>query len=528
MYSRTEKGGIKVTVESRKREGYVQVEEDDSWKKQGTCVEVTIDSAEEDHVAYYGVDFFDEYFFNEFFDSELGKIRGKFINVKIVDDCSKTSLFPMHINDFLRADKKFWNSFRLENRQKRGTYQIVQAKQGGIIVWDTETYTLLRIAACSNWSDIEIAFKGKRIQYSGSGIHRINLPYFNSRRLELSVDFYGLDTKEYLSINRNEFKIDKTGELTSLIDTIIKHIVIFLMEQGNLDEWLASKDKSIETQPDSYALLWQLADDYQKELILSNPSKFLRPMTTRIKLLSWSENNTYKESYTNLGNVLSDYQQYYFSGYCSWFIRHSKERIPNILDICNSLHNELEHKDVVIENDYILQIPQIHIETIWCCTKKSGEYIYSVDRITTSRYCRMEKTTRIAFSKALYNGEDSKIDSNLERYAIPAIQKYNVLALRGKDVPTITLIEKNLRTLHIISPILSKDKRVKALRKPELISQVVQGTDFNNLVDYVLEKHADPTPCTRRDIIDAYKEFLSELYDAIHEDDDSEADAKGE
>lgn len=141
------------------------------------------------------------------------------------------------------------------------------------------------------------------------------------------------------------------------------------MEQNSLDEWLASKDMSIETQPDSYALLWKLADHYQKELILSNPAKFLRPMTTQIKLLSWSENNTYKESYTNLGNVLSDYQQYYFSGYCSWFIRHPEERISNILDICNSLHSELEHKDVIIENDYILQIPQIHIETIWCCTK---------------------------------------------------------------------------------------------------------------------------------------------------------------
>lgn len=46
IYSRTEEKGIKVTVESRKKEGYVQVEDDGSWKKLGTCVQVILDLAQ--------------------------------------------------------------------------------------------------------------------------------------------------------------------------------------------------------------------------------------------------------------------------------------------------------------------------------------------------------------------------------------------------------------------------------------------------------------------------------------------------
>lgn len=79
-----------------------------------------------------------------------------------------------------------------------------------------------------------------------------------------------------------------------------------------------------------------------------------------------------------------------------------------------------------------------------------------------------------------------------------------------------------------ISPLLSMDKSVGNCQKPEFIVRVTQSAEFDKLADYVLEHRADPTPCTKEKIVEAYKRLLSDYYDVMHEDEALKEDGEEE
>lgn len=72
------------------------------------------------------------------------------------------------------------------------------------------------------------------------------------------------------------------------------------------------------------------------------------------------------------------------------------------------------------------------------------------------------------------------------------------------------------------------DKSVGNCQKPEFIVRVTQSSEFDKLADYVLEHRADPTPCTKAEIVETYKRLLSDYYDVMHEDEALKEDGEEE
>ena len=150
----------------------------------------------------------------------------------------------------------------------------------------------------------------------------------------------------------------------------------------------------------------------------------------------------------------------------------------------------------------------------------------------TDSLCKMDIDTRkrvirsIASTSSMYYRR-GLFELSSRRHGIPIVEDYQDVALPFERTPARYRWEGLTQISYIISSILSDETRISYPRD-EFIRQIIQSSEFSNLVDYVLKKRANSTTCTRENIVMVYKKLLAEFYDAIHEADDSEADAKGE
>lgn len=226
MYSRTEKGGIKVTVESRKREGHVQVEEDDSWEEQGTCVELLLDKSFPFSISVGS-------HAHHFWDNQYDQFnKDDHIIYYALKDCKKN-----RIEDVI----------------------IMKSEEGGVDLWDCRDFVFCHLS-CGTHTGTTTKFKGKILNRS---------PYYwgSPSSVRRVLDFYGLDTREYLEISRKDIKREKTASITLKVERLMHCLVDFLIKQDHLD-FLCAKNSSGNFTPDFYYILWQLADNKQKKVML--------------------------------------------------------------------------------------------------------------------------------------------------------------------------------------------------------------------------------------------------------------------
>lgn len=123
-----------------------------------------------------------------------------------------------------------------------------------------------------------------------------------------------------------------------------------------------------------------------------------------------------------------------------------------------------------------------------------------------------------------------KLYSITVRTAIPAPKKYYNIAICEENLPLVDIPFLFEHAAYIVSP-FAPNPNFETLFHPlkeKFIDGIISTPEFNCLAAYVFEHRIDRTPCTKEDIIEAYKQLLSEFYDTTHEADDSEVDAKGE
>ncbi len=181
----------------------------------------------------------------------------------------------------------------------------MRSENGGLDIWDTKAYTLLHVV----WTliqDGEFSFKGKRIEKDDS-------LYAYEDNISLDFDFYGLDAKNYLSVNRQEFKADKKGEIEKQVCVITKEVVDYLLTLDDICEPLEDKlyfPLGGSDIFDFYLNLWQIADENQEKLMMGSPKKYLEPMSTKVKTLYWSQGKQYELKETKVGEIIENYKNF--------------------------------------------------------------------------------------------------------------------------------------------------------------------------------------------------------------------------
>lgn len=127
--------------------------------------------------------------------------------------------------------------------------------------------------------------------------------------------------------------------------------------------------------------------------------------------------------------------------------------------------------------------------------------------------CKMSKETWKSFLK-------EHLNSSTIRSAIPAPLKYFTLAIDYIKLPIVKPFLSLWGATYLISPLapILYSNSVWLNSKVKFIEDIVSTSEFHSLTTYVHENRAEPTPCTKEDIIETYKRLLSEYYDVMHED----------
>lgn len=530
IYSRTEESAIKVTVESRKKEGYVQIEKGEFWEKQGTCVEVILDKEQipDANDSLFNNDFFDVNYSDKTLNLKYEKI------FRTVESHENSAFFPIELTREAVLSRELaktdWYRFQTEKCQRSASLRIVRSENGGLDIWDTKAYTLLHVA----WTVMRngrYSFKGKRLEDDV-------LRNISEDKISLGADFYGLDTKDYISISRQEFKANKMGEITKRVKIITKDVVDYLLTLDNIRERLEDKRSFSfggSDNRDCYWALWRIADDDQKKRMMAEPKNYLEPINTKVKTFCWSqENHCYELKETKMGEIIGKHINFIFMYYSHILLVEGRNYLPaeikdSFYEIANAIAEEVNFREIVLTgHNSDPHIPSTYTSTIWLFSETDGMIVYTLDN-APAEYFEMSEKSKARYLKALYYGQNFGGTNDLpRRYAIPALKDYSELTLRSSDVPVGFLINDTRIDAWTISPLLSMDKSVGNCQKPEFIVRVTQSAEFDKLADYVLEHRADSTPCTKEEIVEAYKRLLSDYYDVMHEDEALKEDGEEE
>ncbi len=456
IYSRTEEGAIKVTVESRKKEGYVQIEKGEFWEEQGTCVEVILDKEQipDANDSLFNNDFFDVNYSDKTLNLKYEKI------FRTVESHENSAFFPIELTREAVLSRELaktgWYRFQTEKCQRSASLRIVRSEKGGLDIWDTKAYTLLHVA----WTVMRngrYSFKGKRLEDDV-------LRNISEDKISLGADFYGLDTKDYISISRQEFKANKMGEITKRVKIITKDVVDYLLTLDNIRERLEDKRSFSfggSDNRDCYWALWRIADDDQKKRMMAEPKNYLEPINTKVKTFCWSqENHCYELKETKMGEIIGKHINFIFM----YYVYHNRilamekwDHISNeekalYCETANTIAEEVNSRKIVMISSDDPLIPNTYISKLWLFPGSAGILVYTLDN-APAEYFEMSEESKARYLKALYYGQNFGGTNDLpRRYAIPALKDYSELTLRSSDVPVGFLINDTRIDAWTISP----------------------------------------------------------------------------
>lgn len=341
-------------------------------------------------------------------------------------------------------------------------------------------------------------FKGKSVDK-----HK----YISSRNyvgLNITIDIYGIATKDALSLNREE--------LTSYASQIINHDLYDVI--GLYMDLLSEKKEEIMNNSelvDSYFLsAWLYDKQFPEDLY-----KYISDNKNIYAITYNKELSKYEDTNISLSDVAKDYPKL---SYCDYehdsFLNNSQRKIAltDLIDTLNNSEINRENYNCIIIDKTLKE----YLELTFCdytyipCEKdvcirtaNTSDTLYSPDEYT-----------RKTLIKNLVHAEIKGVQTSsmyVMRRAIHAFNEYKNLATKLERI--FFLGGDRAAQWYIISPISLNDApKVKELSKEAFTDYIMNKDLIDNIVLYVL-KNAKDKSISKEIIIKEYKRLIFEYYD---------------
>lgn len=350
-----------------------------------------------------------------------------------------------------------------------------------------------------------IKFGGVRILFKGKNVTKHK--YIHDRKylgLNITIDIYGIPTKDALSLNREEL----TDYASQEIDKDLHEVIGLYMDL------LAEKKSEIidDTELiDSYFLCSWLYDKQFPSDLCENISK-----EPSIDTITYNKDSgEYEDKFISLADIYKSYPELSYSDYEFSRTLNNSQRRMALSELLRALNNSDINREkyncIVIDNalkDYLkwgfCDYTYIPAEKAICIkTVNIGYDLYSPDEYTKKELI-----------KSLVYIPIKGVQTNnmyIMRQAIHAFAEYENLAVKLEKV--FFQGGDGSARWYIISPISLKDAaKVNELSKDAFVEYIVNNQLFDNIVAYVL-KNAKLKDTTKETIIKDYKRLICEYYD---------------
>lgn len=497
--------GIYARISSGRKNGYVQISTSDKQKYQGTEIHIVLPRDLAFKYSLIGNTY--NYIERNYdpFSEEKTLLYYKIWDV--VRDTMWNTYFPiqLYFEDELVETIEPQYFQELEKCDKKKRYRYTINPDYSMELWDNDTYTKMKIY-------LQETYQNYNNRHYFKGMETDNRIHLEIKGIWYEVDFYGLDTRKTLSLDRKRIKKEALEQIQKILDSAIK----FYLEE--IEETLfASKEERTEKEYNQIYTYWCICSLKMKKELLEKHREIFENITFDVDVLQ-KNGSVYENPKIDFKKVISDLNNMVTIKNLSNFMENKalKERV-NIELIKNALDTRgVTFPIVVVDKNFteVLKVPYSEkIEVV----STGDDYMYlTVHSIQEDRLPDTfdDNSRKFLLSSMLKKGKSTRrygfVSPSMRRYII-GIAEYETICtsmvpfgVDGEGYPSIG---------YLIAPFtIEQWKNNKHLSIDEFEKTVCESKEFQNLINHTFEHQVKSGNNSKEEIRKRYIDLVRELY----------------
>lgn len=425
---------------------------------------------------------------------------------KIDNNLKNVNWFSVKVKSKIIDEKNYCSQINLNYKDNyiiENKYLVINENNfRDIIIWDLETDTYAKFSLDHKKSGIFLALKGMPLIDN-----RLNILF--KCRIRADFDFYGLNLKDNIQLNRNTLTLKGVYEVNKIIDSIYNFYQNYVLNIHYLDFIKNINEYNII----SIINLWLSCKVCYKIKINNDLKDKISNMS--IIYFKLDKNHKYKYVKGKLDEILPLTENSYFLN-IKGFHLNNIEDIEKVLNILNQIPISIKKDRLILDRDNMNFIQNLYYKDLYF-EEKNILTIFTVyledELIDPKKYViNLLKESKNLMLSYLGRRSDN------HRYCIPAISMYENIAvdLLGKSIPPGFRIEYNIKLkAYIIAPFtgIQAEKR-KIYSKSCFIDEICSLGTFNKCVEFI-KKYAVYKDVSIDNIRETYKQLIGDYYDAM-------------
>ena len=388
--------------------------------------------------------------------------------------------------------------------QNRYRYKLTDSS-GQFWLWDTREAVLEKFDfnKLPKW---HIRFKGIPVKDD-----------FISVEICCTTDFYGLDAKDTVSLNRSEFTPEgkrRTRELHQQNQTVFCEIILQKFQDKQFDSDKAFGPGDAFEHFNLYAF-WLGCTPQQRQHI---PQALIERITDVVDVLVNTDSNKYQEAEKEIRTLIPGIETYTYIRPSLWIyssvewydvIGPITENLPECLiesrKLFESLNTFYYVKSLRLFQIEVNNVTRSRILITWQDAPRSIQVSDAVRKVVLLSL--REDSDLFAYER-----------TQSTRRATFAIEGYEAIAV--KALPNLISKPDDVNSAWMISPFTQEDDKERkdaGWSKEQFTAKVLNSRPFSLVVDWVEGHSLREPPPTRQEIIEAYQKLIGEYYDAAVE-----------
>jgi len=507
IYSKSSaEDGIYARVASRRRNGYVQITKSNALKSQGTEIHITISR---DLNFKYGLSSNTHRYIEEYYDPFSAQKNLLYYKIwDVLRETMECTYFPVE----LYFDEKLMDTMKsklfddLNVCPSVERYMFKQSNGYDMELWDTKTCTRIHIR-------LHGKYQLYNNRYFFKGMEMKNDSRLNVKGIWFDADFYGLDTKKTLALDRKRIR----KEALDVIYDIVNDAVEFFLEtiEKTLFEKTGEREEAEYNQIYTY---WCMVSLDRKLELLKKYEHVFQNVEVPIAVLEKTRDNRFLKVEHDFKEVVCNLQGTATINNLESYIEHKSftERVNDELIISILNKEELPFSMVIIDKDFTEVLSRSACDKLRIIQDGNSK-LYLTFRSTQERDLPelQNEETKNYLLKSLLRKNTSTIQYGFNtgsvRRCIIGIKEFAPLCtnlvpfgIGGVWYPSIG---------YIISPItISQWECIKHLEVSDFVNNVCSSEEFLNLVNHIYLHQVENEKYSKEEIVKSYKEFIKEMY----------------
>lgn len=452
--------------------------------------------------------------------SEIDDITEAKVLGTICNHC-KVSFFPIYFNcnNLSYCSQKSVSDFPkivYENDlwKKRYRYQLTP-ETGRLQLWDIQS---------ASYADFDFKFNmysTTRVQFKGISIK--NTPELELNGIGFSMDIYGMDTKNSITLDRESFTQQGRKVIYYLMQEFKNAFIEIILDKLKSNTINPVNQHSKKERFNPY-IFWLICGVKQRENI---PEYIISSIAASADVIFKANDNLFKKGTKCVANLLPHIEEQTFCTISSEFAVFDEDTDDDEYSaMCNFFNRSgLKTKQVIVDDTLKEGVKNYWAKTIQIIGDQGINLLYTLSRHEIEAINVDDSTKKdilAEFSDMLVYDIVSTVQS--ARNAIPAILDYKNLAVDQVPLGIGKAYYLDFfRCNFIISPFVRADEKARqTLSKEQFVERITNAENFHRLVEYVKEHSV--TKSDAETIKAEYIRLLKDYYDIMQSKDEFEFD----